>query len=124
MDQSGGDAKKPLQVRRQCAARCARTPGGDTSQDEAISPMLDLRVAITKRNAAGVVVIAGGGVHPAGVAGNLEKISVVDAVGIFIYEQPEIGGTRQRQIGRPSVDAILQARSIVSSGGAGGRVDP
>ena len=94
-----------------------------TIDDGAIGPMLDLRVAVTKREPAGVVVIGGGAINPPVVAGNIEKVPVVDAPRILIEEEPEIGGAWHRQIGRLDVNAIPRP-VLVSGGGIGGGVDP
>jgi hypothetical protein len=92
-------------------------------QDGGICPSPDLGVAVTKRYAARVDVIAGGAIDPPVIAGNIEKVSVVDAVRILIYEEPDISGTRHREVAGLDVNAIPVAR-LVSAEGVGGGVDP
>jgi hypothetical protein len=62
-------------------------------------------------------------IDPPRVAGNIEKVTVVDAVRIRIQEEPEVGRPRQRQVGSLGVNATARP-ALVSRGRLGRGVEP
>jgi hypothetical protein len=75
-----------------------------------------LGVAVTKRESAGVDVIVGGAINPPCVAGKIEKECVVNGVGILVDEKPEIGGSRDRQVGSLGVNAVTHVHGAIRDG--------
>ena len=90
--QGGGQLQEPHQVWCSRANRVIRTLAIVAPiQDDAVRPFLDLGVTVAKRDTAGVIVIGRRAINPSSVAGKIEKVSIVDAVGVLIQKEPKAG---------------------------------
>ena len=84
-------------------ARRARGTSGHGLIQAGTAPLVDLRMAISKRESCGIAMAAGGGVQPfviavTGEVSECSKVGVVDAVLVLIEQCKDFGGTLDRHI--------------------------
>jgi len=82
-------------------------------------PLVNFRVAIAKNEATGAIVVTGGQIDkPGGIGHVRDQPPIIDAVGMFVHQQPNVGRPRPGEAGTPDVLDIIRI-PVVDSRAAG-----